>query len=57
MKNNKKTIKQRNPIAWAMCEARQFRNRVILNKKKKISNFNLNKELKNYKDHNCGLFC
>lgn len=57
MKNNKKAIKQRNPVAWAMCEARQFRNKVIPNKKKKIGKFNLNKELKNYKDHNCGLFC
>lgn len=43
-----KEIKHRNPVTWAMCEARQFRNKVQPNKKKKLAKFNLAKEFKNY---------
>lgn len=45
----KKTVKQRNFIARDLCTNRQFRNKVHVNKKKKIKKFNLGCELRKYK--------
>lgn len=55
MKKKKKTIKQRNFIAMDLCTNRQFRNKVHVNKKKKIEKFNLGRELRKYESpHNAG---
>lgn len=51
-----KVIKQRNPVACAMCTSKQFQNKVIPNKKKKIKKFDYRKEMQNYKGHDRGLF-
>ncbi len=43
-----KQFKQRNFIAMDLCTKSQFRSRVQANKKKKLSKFNLAKEMRNY---------
>lgn len=51
----KKTVKQRNFIAMDLCTNRQFRNKVHVNKKKKIEQFNLGHELRKYESpHQAG---